>query len=143
MLLLAPTRWRVPLLLGTLCALLLGAIVPGPLRFATAQTTPTPFPADFMRSVKAYGAQGDGVTDDTAAIQAALNDARVDANGQPLHNDYYGRPKALYFPAGTYLVSATLRWIGCCVLLQGQGPGPRSSSGITRPALAIRPRPGR
>lgn len=41
-----------------------------------------------------YGAKGDGITDDTTAIQKAL-DARV---------------KLLYLPNGTYLVSSPLRW---------------------------------
>jgi len=55
------------------------------------------FPNDFMSNVKtSYGAAGDGITDDTAAIQRALNDGR---SGE----DDYGRPKAIYFPAGTYL----------------------------------------
>ena len=74
------------------------------------------FPAGFMTSVKTYGAVGDGVTDDTAAIQKALSDGRSNASG-----DYYGVPKALYFPPGTYLVSNTLKWVGCCVTLQGAG----------------------
>jgi hypothetical protein len=73
------------------------------------------FPDGFMKSIRDYGAKGDGVTDDTAAIQAALRD------GRDLEQDYSGRPKALYFPAGTYLVSDTLEWRGCCVTLQGQG----------------------
>lgn len=42
-----------------------------------------------------YGALGDGLTDDTAAIQEAI-DAAVDANVD------------IVFPAGTYLVSSTL-----------------------------------
>jgi putative hemolysin len=70
-----------------------------------------------MTSVKTYGAVGDGVTDDTAAIQAALADGRASAT-----EDYYGRPKALYFPPGVYLVRDSLQWVGCCVLLQGAGP---------------------
>ncbi len=75
------------------------------------------FPSDFMTNVKtSYGAVGDGVTDDTAAIQRALNDGR---SGE----DDYGRPKAIYFPAGTYLVNNTLAWSGCCLSLQGQGSG--------------------
>ncbi len=44
-----------------------------------------------------YGAAGDGVTDDTAAIQSALSDL-----GLP------GKSPVLYFPAGTYPVSRTL-----------------------------------
>ncbi|MBL8891214.1 MAG: hypothetical protein JNL67_14640 [Planctomycetaceae bacterium] len=44
-----------------------------------------------------YFAKGDGVHDDTDAIQQALS-------------DMMGRHKLLYFPAGTYLISKTLRW---------------------------------
>jgi len=46
-------------------------------------------------NVKEYGAKGDGTTDDTAAIQAALDAIRTGAVG--------GR---LYFPKGTYMASA-------------------------------------
>jgi len=46
-------------------------------------------------SVKDFGATGDGTTDDTVAIQAALADA-VTNN------------RCLYFPAGTYLVTSNL-----------------------------------
>jgi len=44
-----------------------------------------------------YAAKGDGVSDDTEALQAALNED-------------VGRHKVLYFPKGTYLVSRTLNW---------------------------------
>ncbi len=44
-----------------------------------------------------YFAKGDGVTDDTDAIQRALGDVM-------------GLHKLLYFPNGTYLVSKTLKW---------------------------------
>ena len=44
-----------------------------------------------------YGAKGDGIQDDTVAIQRALS-------------DMMGAHKLLYFPNGTYLVSKTLQW---------------------------------
>lgn len=92
----------------------------------TSPGGPLAFPPDFMKSIKDYGAKGDGVTDDTAAIQRALNEDRVDADGKPLYpvpDQYNGRPKALYFPQGVYLVSKTVAWVGCCLSIQGQGSG--------------------
>ena len=44
-----------------------------------------------------YSAKADGLTDDTDALQRAIN-------------EHTGRGHLLYFPRGTYLVSATLRW---------------------------------
>jgi len=59
-------------------------------------------------SVKDFGAVGDGVTDDTAAIQAAIN-ASVGGG-------------TLLLPVGTYLVSDTLTFTSV-ITFQGQGVG--------------------
>lgn len=48
-------------------------------------------------SVKDFGAKGDGVTDDTAAIQAAINYAET-----------FTIPGAVYFPNGIYVISSAL-----------------------------------
>jgi Pectate lyase superfamily protein len=102
---------------------------------AVLTDAPTDKPADFYQagptagngvSVKDFGAKGDGVTDDTDAINRALNDTRVNPDGtpnQPSPDDYNGRPRMVYIPAGTYLVKNTLRWVGCCLAVRGDGPG--------------------
>jgi hypothetical protein len=56
-------------------------------------------------NVRSHGAAGDGVTDDTAAIRAAIA-ATVPPNdgGNPNNG------RMLYFPNGTYLVSDTISW---------------------------------
>lgn len=57
-----------------------------------------------FRNVLDYGATGNGVTDDTAAIKAAINDSRrygEKCNGSTTKN------AIVYFPPGTYLVSST------------------------------------
>jgi hypothetical protein len=59
-----------------------------------------------IRSVKDFGAVGDGVTDDTAAIQATF-DAAFGTSASP-HGDraYLNRP--VYFPAGGYKITRPL-----------------------------------
>ena len=56
-----------------------------------------------MVNVKTYGATGNGVTDDTAAIQSAISHNIHGASST-------GNGTILYFPAGTYLVSNPLLW---------------------------------
>lgn len=63
-----------------------------------------PQDANVANVQKDYGAKGDGVTDDTAAIQKAMAENRF-----------------VYIPNGTYLVSDTLEWgDDRRVILQGQ-----------------------
>ncbi|MBW4634280.1 MAG: DUF4347 domain-containing protein [Iphinoe sp. HA4291-MV1] len=93
------------------------------LQYRSILGDPINFPEGFMKSVEDYGAKPNDGIDDTAAIQKALDDGRRDANGNSIYTDYFGRPKALYFQAGTYEVSNTLNWIGSAVTLQGQGSG--------------------
>lgn len=57
-------------------------------------------------SVDDFGAVGDGITDDTSAIQAAI------ASGA----------KRVFIPAGTYRTTATISVSASGVMLQGEGP---------------------
>ena len=75
---------------------------------SSASITPSDFsypPGNVLR----YGATGDGVTDDTTAIQNAL---LVQFTGRTSTTDgasnTFGYNMPVYFPEGTYLISATL-----------------------------------
>jgi hypothetical protein len=52
--------------------------------------------ADIVTDVKLYGAKGDGVTDDTTAINNALSALNTNGGG------------VLYFPKGTYIISSSI-----------------------------------
>ena len=54
-----------------------------------------------FRNVRDFGAVGNGVNDDTAAIQAAIDHDREDGSPTKL-------PAVVYLPPGTYLISDTL-----------------------------------
>jgi hypothetical protein len=62
-------------------------------------------------SVKDFGAVGNGVADDTVAIQAALNYAATLTGC------------TVFMPAGTYLVTSTLSFVGHSTRLVGAGRG--------------------
>lgn len=79
---------------------------------ATAQTVQTKL--EQYVSVKDFGAVGDGVTDDTTAIQDALDTG-----------------KAVYAPTGTYAISATLRLAADGQIFFGDGTGNTSEPART------------
>ena len=79
-----------------------------------------------FRNVRDFGAVGDGVADDTAAIQAAIDHERG--------SRYEKKPAVVYLPAGTYRVSDTLilwKWTHLTgnphdkptIVLTGKAPG--------------------
>lgn len=69
-----------------------------------------PFQSDasyqVFRNVKAYGAVGDGVADDTAAINLAISSG--DRCGPGSCNSSTTTPALVYFPPGDYLVSSSI-----------------------------------
>jgi hypothetical protein len=77
-------------------------------------------------NVKDYGAIGDGTTDDTAAIQAAL-DAVPDGG------------RAVYLPAGRYKVTSTLKITRDATYFYGDGTG--NKIGATQTSIGSRLEP--
>lgn len=76
---------------------------------------PLPTSYSLTVDVRDYGATGDGVTDDTAAVLAALRDleSRIDPDAQ--------QPGALLLPAGHYLISDVIRITRSNVVIKGAG----------------------
>jgi Pectate lyase superfamily protein len=58
-------------------------------------------------NVKDYGAVGDGVTNDSVAVQGLLDDTAIDKN------------KSLYFPQGKYLLNISMRYYAPNIIGQG------------------------
>ncbi|KAJ3560072.1 hypothetical protein NP233_g11075 [Leucocoprinus birnbaumii] len=71
----------------------------------TAAFNPNPSGYQVFRNVKDFGARGDGVTDDTAAINAAIQAGSRCGQGC---GSSTVTPAIVYFPKGTYLVSAPI-----------------------------------
>ncbi|OLN96659.1 Glucan 1,3-beta-glucosidase 1 [Colletotrichum chlorophyti] len=59
-----------------------------------------------FRNVKEYGAKGDGVTDDTAAINLAISSGQ--RCGPGTCKGETTSPATVYFPPGTYLISGSI-----------------------------------
>ena len=79
-------------------------------------------PSSKFRNVLDFGAVGDGRTDDTAAIQRAINHDRGERNAKTA--------AVVYFPTGNYLVSDTLvTW--CNTELRGNS--------LFRPTITLAP----
>ena len=78
---------------------------------STGSTTARTLAARFadVINVKDFGAVGDGVTDDTSAVQAAVDLAESGGGG------------VIFFPAGTYLVSTQLTIVDAAVRFLGAG----------------------
>jgi hypothetical protein len=91
-----------------------GGVTGKPTTFPPAVHNHTPDISE--TSVKHFGAVGDGETNDTAAIQAALNAV---GNG------------TLYFPAGVYIVNTALTYVG------NSGPVNIIMDGALKPASGI------
>ena len=65
-------------------------------------------------SVLDFGAKGDGITDDTAAIQRALKQHYITVGTIPYR-------KTIFFPAGRYIVTGTV-FIPPYASIEGEGP---------------------
>ncbi|RDB22377.1 Glucan 1,3-beta-glucosidase [Hypsizygus marmoreus] len=101
--------------LGTSCSAPLGAGTASPSdpywmqtikHQGTAAFNPSPNNYQVFRNVKDFGAKGDGVTDDTSAINAAISSGGR-CGGGSCHSTTV-TPAIVFFPKGTYLVSAPI-----------------------------------
>jgi hypothetical protein len=102
---------------------------------------------DFLYyNVKTFGAKGDGVTDDSKAIQSVINFYKNSVN-----TDKYlaSTPSGngllkLYFPRGIYKINGTLD-IFCGMVLEGESAGAINvtalvQADLTRPLIQVHPK---
>jgi Pectate lyase superfamily protein len=92
--------------------------------------TPTAVGVRPLFNVRSFGAVGDGTTDDTAAIQAAEHArATFTVGGQT--------GGVVYFPTGTYAITAELRTEGPGAIWEGDGNNQATSLKATAPIRAV------
>ncbi|KAJ7632169.1 exo-beta-1,3-glucanase [Roridomyces roridus] len=105
------------LALGTSCSAPLGAGTAAPSDPFWLQNikhqglsafNPTPSSYQVYRNVKDFGAVGDGVHDDTAAINAAISLGDRCFGAQNGCNSSTIAPAVVFFPKGTYLISTSI-----------------------------------
>jgi Pectate lyase superfamily protein/Right handed beta helix region len=89
---------------GAVAATAAATLAGPPGRAAAAETALTSY-----FDVSGYGAQGDGTTDDTAAIQAAIDAAQAAGGG------------VVFLPSGSFAVGSTLRITASGVGIRGVG----------------------
>ncbi|KAJ3811027.1 exo-beta-1,3-glucanase [Lentinula aff. lateritia] len=101
--------------LGTSCSAPLGAGTAAPTdpywmqnikHQGTAAFNPNPSSYQVFRNVKDFGAKGDGVTDDTAAINNAISSGARCGGGSCASSTV--SPAVVFFPQGTYLISSPI-----------------------------------
>ncbi|KAF8184871.1 exo-beta-1,3-glucanase [Mycena galopus ATCC 62051] len=73
-----------------------------------AAFNPDPTTYQVFRNVMDFGAKGDGVTDDTAAINSAITLGNRCEGGAASCNSSTITPAVVFFPSGTYLVSDSI-----------------------------------
>jgi len=71
-----------------------------------ASFNPNPDNYTVFRNVKDFGARGDGITDDTAAIQRAVTQGN--RCGPSACESSTNTPAIVYFPEGTYKISQSI-----------------------------------
>lgn len=71
-----------------------------------ASFNPNPDNYTIFRNVKDFGARGDGLTDDTVAIQRAVTQGN--RCGPSQCESSTNTPAVVYFPEGTYLISSSI-----------------------------------
>lgn len=86
-------------------------------------------------SVKDFGATGDGVTDDTTAIQAALDAFKPTAVAS---TGFPNKSRVIYIPMGTYLISSPLLVYSGTILI-GDGPASllKASGGLATQIISL------